>query len=591
MDYKDILNFSNLLLDDKVSFTNKWDMEQCLKVYKIKKFNKTPNKDPEWVYMLNRFDYLNKLIISYQITNDKKYIDKYYEIIERWNKENYKYIVYQDIYHKNKYINIYRKVVRKICSHLNISYIFINHIRTLDTAIRCFSLTNDMIYLKKNKLLSKDYDLKDNIFKQLEFVKNEHHISHDYDNWGLLGCIYSLYSLIAIGSTNTGLYKFNDDKYKVLLKKQILDDGTQIENTPLYHVQIFIALSHLLNIKKSKRIKINNYEISIYKKMADYIYMISDLQNNIINYSDSDITNISEVMYIAYLILDDKKYLEKINTNLDPYYLSRFTHDINFKYNNINKYQNKSEKMLYKDSKNIVVKDNKKYLFITNNNNITSHRHIDLGSFIYSSEIPFFVDSGRYTYNYNKYRKYLKSQFAHNVLYMDKKLFAKAKNSWKTENYVDESKIDFKSNNIIHISIRSRNVMYERYFILIDEGLIIINIIVNNDEKKHKSIRNYILDDNVKLLKNNEYYKLMNGKKSIYMYTNSNETKIKKCVISKRYNELSRTNKLILKNSFKNRSISFDLILDKKCNVKFYKDSCSINDKKIMIKNNNIEIK
>ena len=590
MNYKDILDFLNLLLYDKVSFTNKWDMEQCLKVYKIKKFNKTPNKDPEWVYMLNRFEYLNKLIISYQITHDKKYIDKYYEMIERWNKENYKYIVYQDIYHKNKVINFYRKVIKKICSHLNVSHIFINHIRTLDTAIRCFSLTNDMIYIKNNKLLFKYYNLKDNIIKQLEFVKNEHHISHDYDNWGLLECIYSLYSLIAIDSVNIDLYKFNDNKYKKLLKKQILDDGTQVENTPLYHVQIFIALSHLLNIKKFKKIKISNYEISVYKKMADYIYMVSDLQNNIINYGDSDITNISDVMYISYLILDDKKYLEKINNELDKCFLSRFTYDINYELNNIKKYQNKYEKELYKDSKNIIIKDNKRYLFVTNNDNITSHRHIDLGSFVYSSFTPLFVDSGRYTYNYNRYRKYLKSQFAHNTLYMDKRVFAKIRNTWKTENYIDEAKIDFTSKNIIYIFIKSKDIIYERYFVLIDEGLVIINIIVNNDNKKHNSVRNYILDDKVIVEKSN-IYKLINDKKKIYLYTNSNSIKPKKCVISKKYNELIKTNKLILKNSFKNKSISFDLMLDKKCNVKFYKDSCSINDKKIIIKDNSIELK
>ena len=84
--------------------------------------------------------------------------------------------------------------------------------------------------------------MKENILSQLNFIKVNHRPYHDKDNWGLLQCIYSLYCLIVFGQIDSDLYSWNNDNYNLLLKEQILEDGSQIENTPLYHVQIFIAL-------------------------------------------------------------------------------------------------------------------------------------------------------------------------------------------------------------------------------------------------------------------------------------------------------------------------------------------------------------
>lgn len=588
---KDLIDFSNLLLENKISFINKWDMEQCKKVYKIKNWKKTPNRDPEWVYMLNRMDFLNKLIISYELTKNIEYINKYFEYWDSWNDCIYKYMLFENEYHNNVGISI--KIKRKfLYSFKRIFKIpIVNPIRTLDTAIRCFSVTNDYLYLKKLELIKekRSIDLKENILSQLEFIKKNHQSQHDKDNWGLIQNIYALYCLIVFDKTDTELYKWNDNKYKALFKQQILEDGSQLENTPLYHIQIFIAASHLLNIKRTKKIKISDFEILQFEKMAEYIYKLSDFQNNIVNLGDSDITNVSELMYIAYFILNDKKYLQRINSKLDICFLSRFTQGI-FEFENIFKYNNKEERFFLENSKSIILKDSEKYLLVSNNENFTSHRHIDLGSFVYYvGNSPVFIDSGRYQYIYNKNRKYLKSQFAHNTLYMDNVSFAKILDNWNFESYIEKVDINLLNKNIVATNIESKNIVYKRMFVMLDNGLLIVNIIKNKmDCKKHEANRNYILNTDIEIKQNNDFCKLITNQKEIYIYTNAEIKKIKSSICSKSYNDIEKNKKLVFSNKFRNYSLSFDLFLNKKCTVKFLNNKCFINEKIITIDNDDI---
>lgn len=589
---QDIIEYSDLLLDNIVSFIDKFDMEQCEEKYRIKNWEKTPNKDPEWVYMLNRMNFIHRLIVSYELTSDIKYLDKYFEYIDDWNNNIYKYILKENIFHNN--IGFKLKLKRKlICTYKKLFRIpIINTIRTLDTSIRCFYIINDLLYLKKLNIIDKEkeQEIIEKTICQLNFLNQNHQERHDNDNWGLIQSIYSLYCLIVIDELDTELYKLNDKKYNNLLEKQILEDGSQIENTPFYHIQIFIAFSHLLYIKKIKNIEISNFEMMKYIKMADYIYETSDPLNNIVNFGDSDVINISELMYIAYLVLDDKKYLSKINIELDINFLSRFIQKVDFKFKNnlISKKEKKS--LVFENAKTVILKDENYYLQVFNNDNITSHRHIDLESFVYYIDNnPIFIDSGRYTYVYNKYRKYLKSQYSHNTLFIDNKCFAKTIDSWKIKNYVDNATINLARENIVVTSLKSKNVIYKRFFIVLDEGLVIINKVDNSISKKNNKVnRNYVLNPNVKILKNENQLSI--NKNQIYIYTNAEDQEINPSIYSNCYNKIQKNNKIILANKFKKYSISFDLFLNKKCNVSFEDDKCILNKKIIYLENDNVKI-
>ena len=68
---KEVLLQADMLLNNTFIYTDRWDMEPCDTPYTISldTWKKSPNGDPEWVFMLNRHDFLNKLWQAYHFMN------------------------------------------------------------------------------------------------------------------------------------------------------------------------------------------------------------------------------------------------------------------------------------------------------------------------------------------------------------------------------------------------------------------------------------------------------------------------------------------------------------------------------------------
>lgn len=137
---------SNLILNNSFIFDDEWDMEQCKIPYLNRDldWNFTPNGDEEWVFMLNRHEYFEKLIAAYYFSNDEKYLDKLKELIFNWIEKN-------EI---------------KECGGPTI--------RTIDTGIRCFSWMKSLLHLIHENKLEDEEILKiiSSIKEQLEYLKN-----------------------------------------------------------------------------------------------------------------------------------------------------------------------------------------------------------------------------------------------------------------------------------------------------------------------------------------------------------------------------------------------------------------------------------
>ena len=72
-DANEVIRQADLLLDNTFVFMDRWDMEPCATPYTISldTWVKSPNGDPEWVFMLNRHDFLNKLWQAYMLTGKR----------------------------------------------------------------------------------------------------------------------------------------------------------------------------------------------------------------------------------------------------------------------------------------------------------------------------------------------------------------------------------------------------------------------------------------------------------------------------------------------------------------------------------------
>lgn len=81
---------ADMLLNNTFVFTDKWDMEPCAVPYAISlnDWGTSPNGDSEWVFMLNRHDFLKKLWQAYILTGDDRYTQKLRHFIFDWIEKN-----------------------------------------------------------------------------------------------------------------------------------------------------------------------------------------------------------------------------------------------------------------------------------------------------------------------------------------------------------------------------------------------------------------------------------------------------------------------------------------------------------------------
>ena len=85
-----LLHQAEDLMQNTFVFTDRWDMEPCAVPYTVPagQWTHSPNGDPEWVFMLNRHDYLPKLWQAAVLTGEVRYRRKLIDSVMDWIASN-----------------------------------------------------------------------------------------------------------------------------------------------------------------------------------------------------------------------------------------------------------------------------------------------------------------------------------------------------------------------------------------------------------------------------------------------------------------------------------------------------------------------
>ena len=553
-EYKEKLKVANLLLDNIFLFDETWDMEACRIPYKNKQIDWkfTPNGDEEWTFMLARHEYLDSLIISYYINNNEKYIEKAKELINNWIDNN------------------------------NLDDDIIITKRAIDTGIRCSSWLNVIIHLVNLNKISED-ELKkyiESIYVQLKYMKRIYKEKYTLSNWGVLQTVSIL--------NNCRWFKeiINDEELELWAEKELLrqsmmqvfDDGSHWEQSPMYHVEVLKCFNSYIWNSKILKYKINDYIIRTTDKMSEYIMYTRTPKGYFEAQCDSDRSFVKDILEAGVVISKNRKIkriLRDEKISLSTIY--------SYGYLGVNTYEEvKEEKGFEKsksfiDSGNIYIRNNfteKSNFTVLKNGTIGSgHGHSDLGhiSLYYKGE-PFLIDSGRYTYvEEDKVREYFKSAYAHNVSIIDNKPACVSKGSWDSSYYSECFKNYYKHKNNIHYSELSYLSNYEEENCIVLKKIIYIEvgiwfIITDIRYKGNHLVKNYYnFDSDVDIIKGElNSIQAINKKKLDFNFYNIDDVKIKSSIISKKYNELSNSNKVITTKEFKDYIVTSDMILESK---------------------------
>ena len=216
-----VLRQADMLLNNTFIYTDRWDMEPCDTPYTISldTWTESPNDDPEWVFMLNRHDFLNKLWQAYVLTGNRAYTDKLRFFILDWIEKN------------------------------PITLEGTDATRTIDTGIRCMNWSTLLLHLlAENCISDADAELIINSIKdQYSNMRSRYIGKYALSNWGVLQttavCAGSIW---LSGFVPEKITRWAWDELKLQLSLQILGDGSHWEQSAMYHVEVLNTSVKLL---------------------------------------------------------------------------------------------------------------------------------------------------------------------------------------------------------------------------------------------------------------------------------------------------------------------------------------------------------
>ena len=556
---------SQILTGVGISFTNDWDMESCRKPYRLmnEKGNISPNGDGEWVFQYARMEWLHSFVLAIAETDHSEYKEAYNRVVTNFLSMNNSRddalasvpssTLLRKLYYLKKHITQF---------FVDSKQTFPTY-RTLDTAIRCYSLLIDSLYCKDLVTMN---TYRERITKDVHFAYNHLRKFDEKSNWGIIIC-----SLVA---TNFLILEEYDEvsqpanRLVTFLKNQIKKDGGHIENALMYHTNILICLLRLIFWSSIRNYELEPYIIETAKKMSMYAFKVAGPDYMQIQYGDSDSTSIYTPLFIADKVLDLGLPLEK-SQSIDYVLLMEFPDILGE--TSVGKIQNMEVNEVL-DAGVWVYKKAPFDIRVFNESNSGGHNHADNGEIVlYYQGIPIFIDGGRFTYDSYDKRVYYRGPLAHNVILIDDGLgwaFA-GKNKFAEVPIVRKNvlwNIDGYEAFSCSYEFSKQNISIERTIVSVDDHTIIVKDVAHVDGP-HTIKTLWNIDDRNKLIIENAQSALKTPKGILYISHNGKKVGNLKTLLSRHYNEECEIEQLRIEKNFVDKGVIYIVLSDKEHSV------------------------
>ncbi len=528
--YEKVKSSLERLMDNRFMFNSPWDMEPCSKTHQIQPmaWDQVFEDDPEWAYMLNRQEYLLQFMIGYLVEGDERYIHKCKFYLFNWMEQ-----------------------VREFSPHSLMT-------RTLDTGIRSFTWLKLVLLLLKFDLLDEDEleRILASLEKQIHFMREHYRAKYTLSNWGILQTIpmLAIYYFFSDQMEIEEAYQFAKQELDKQIETQILEDGTQFEQSILYHVEVYKTLLDLC-------ILLPNLQASyqeLLEKMATYIQMMTGLDGRTLAFGDSDSTETADILSLSAVILNKEDLLDGLDLKVDLISLLFLGREKLNELQALEKRAWQGKSMIFEDSGHVCIKDEHRYLFFKNGPLGSAHSHSDENSFcLHYQGQPIFIDAGRYSYREIDERYLLKSAWSHSTCMVDGKAPGRITRSWEYEHYPHSLFCHHKEREGVHyiegayLSVEpDLSYLHKRKILQLAEDvwLIVDDIRCRG---RHEALTQFILDKDV-------IYQ--DGKVNQLKLWSAVDFDLEDTIISPKYNELEKSSKLTKRQSFENQMIDYTII-------------------------------
>ncbi len=407
------LKTANDVLNQYFLFRDDWDMEKTNIPYQFKNeidWKAMPNDDEEWCYMLNRHKYWIDLGKAYLLTGNEKYAKGFVKQVTHWIANN----PLDD-------------------SLKNYSW------RRIEAGIRCENWIKSFEYVKKSKSITPAFLSKflESLYQQGVYINSAFSGFSQTSNWGVLE-YQGLFNLsLFLDDFKIAPQWQTDaiDKLTTCINLQILEDGTQWEQSPMYHNEVFHCYMNVNLLSQQKGIKLPEVLVKKTKEMA-----YANVKWQKPNYhqpllGDSDDTDLRGLLTLAASIFNDPVLKSRAFNTLDYETLFITGKENNKIYENIpskfpdflSAYQQSSGDFYMRSS----WEADATYTSFHLKKLGCGHGHDNLLHFtIFANGRDYLIDGGRFSYVDNEWREFFKNNKSHNTLGVDDLTNSIYKDSW-----------------------------------------------------------------------------------------------------------------------------------------------------------------
>jgi len=390
------------ILKNTFVFRHHWAMERTHIPHTFKNnidWTAKPNGDEEWCYMLNRHRYLIDLGQAYALTGDEKYAEGFVSILTDWIKNN--------------------PLEARLKS---VSW------RRIEAGIRAETWIKGFEYVKNSKYMTPQFFERfiSSLYQHGAFIQHSFSDFSKTSNWGVIEFhgLFNVSLFLKEFSSSKDWQNTAINNLSTCIDLQILEDGSQWEQSPMYHNEVFHSYLNVNLLAQRFHIVLPE---NILKKTKDMAYANIAWQKP--NYKqpmlgDSDDTDIRDFISLASVIFKDPVLKSRGFENLD--YDHTFMLDAQQKkdYQSLREQQPAFSTIYQETSGDFYMRSS----WETNANYASfhlkklggGHGHDNLLHLnLFGNGRDYLVDPGRYTYVNNSWRDYFKSSANHNTLEVD----------------------------------------------------------------------------------------------------------------------------------------------------------------------------
>ncbi len=529
-----ILRIADDAVEKRFIFDLPWDMEPTAKAVEFTAdihWQYMPEGDPEFIYQFNRHRYWICLGQAYAMTGSRRYLECFCRQLRDWLEKN-------PLTEENKKTT-WRSIEAGIRGENWLKAVEYFHAE-LPEDIR-------QLFLEGMKLHG-------------EYLWRLHVPFSDKSNWGVLesrglfciGAACILYGEDAADRQRGEQYIAEAlTRLERELRIQILPDGVQWEQSPMYHNEVLKCVFEVMRMAKSVHIALPQSIVERARRMvyADLAWRKPDGTQPATG--DSDPTDIRDVLTAGAWIFQDPVLKAAGYPVLDFESVWEYGIEAAKAYERMEAAPPEKRAYALADSGHYILRsgwgEDADYAHFSCGSMGGGHGHFDrlhLDLTLGGEDI--LVDPGRYTYVDGDLRRYLKSTAAHNVPIVDGQDDARCVDSWKTESqgsfFGDTLRQcgEFTLLQGAHTGYQALGVVVERQIVTIGTGLYVVCDRFMGDGK-HRVSQQYHFppEGKVKLTKNGFRY---DGQRraAVFQVLSDAGVELAQQPYSRRYNQLEQ---------------------------------------------------